>query len=132
MIGGGGALLRQRNVTIVVFVTMYYYLTCYMFRSYDHLQAEIYLLGLTRLTTDSNRLRAGRQRGWSSSPGRVKNFYFSISRPALWPAQSPIQWIAAGLFPQVRPEPEADHLQLLPRSMKRGSIHPLSSYVFME
>jgi hypothetical protein len=28
------------------FFTTYYYLNCYMFRSYDHLQVEIYLLGL--------------------------------------------------------------------------------------
>jgi hypothetical protein len=33
------------------FYTIYYYLNCYMFRSYDHLQVEIYLLGFTRLTT---------------------------------------------------------------------------------
>jgi hypothetical protein len=26
---------------------------CYMFRSYDHLEEEIYLLGFTGLTTDS-------------------------------------------------------------------------------
>jgi hypothetical protein len=32
--------------------TIYYYLNCYMFRSYDHLQAEIYLPGFTLLTTD--------------------------------------------------------------------------------
>jgi hypothetical protein len=36
-------------------------------------------------------LRAGRQRGRSSSPGRVKNFFFSTSsRPPLGPTQ-PIQ-----------------------------------------
>jgi hypothetical protein len=34
------------------FFTIYYYLNCYMFRSYDHRQAKIYLLGFTRLTTD--------------------------------------------------------------------------------
>jgi hypothetical protein len=37
----GGVLFRLRNATIVGF----YYLflrNCYMFRSYDHLQVEIY------------------------------------------------------------------------------------------
>jgi hypothetical protein len=39
---------RLRNVAIVG----YYLFDCYMFRSYDHLQAEIYLLEITLLTTD--------------------------------------------------------------------------------
>jgi hypothetical protein len=38
-------------------------------------------------------LRAGRPMGRSSSPGTVKNFFFSMSsRPALGPTQLPIQW----------------------------------------
>jgi hypothetical protein len=41
-----------------------------------------------------NWLRAGRPRGQSSSPGRVKNFLFSTaSRPALVPNQPSIQWV---------------------------------------
>jgi hypothetical protein len=50
---GDGGLFRLRNVTIVGHFTIYYYLNCYIFRSYDHLQVEIYLLGFTRLTMDS-------------------------------------------------------------------------------
>jgi hypothetical protein len=46
VIGGGGYSVHAKLFTI------YYYLNCYMFRSYDHLPAEIYLLGFTRLTTD--------------------------------------------------------------------------------
>jgi hypothetical protein len=39
----------------------------------------------------SDWLRAGRLRGWSSSPGRVKNFeFFMSSRPALGPTHLPI------------------------------------------
>jgi hypothetical protein len=39
-------------------------------------------------------LRAGRLRGRGSSPGRVKNFHFSMSsRPALGSTQPPIQWV---------------------------------------
>jgi hypothetical protein len=41
-------LFRLCNVTVVGF---YYLFNCYMFRSYDHLQAEIYLLEITLLTT---------------------------------------------------------------------------------
>jgi hypothetical protein len=42
----------------------------------------------------SDWLRAGRQWGWSPSPGRVMNFLFSTSsRPALGPTQPPIQWV---------------------------------------
>jgi hypothetical protein len=50
-------------------------------------------------------------RGWSSSPGRVKNFHFSISfRPALGPTQPPIQWVPSALSSRLkRPGREADH-----------------------
>jgi hypothetical protein len=46
----------------------------------------------------SDWLRAGRPRGWSSSPGRVKNVIFSTSsRPALGFTQPPIQWVPVAL-----------------------------------
>jgi hypothetical protein len=59
----------------------------------------------------SDWLRAGRLRGRSSSPGRVKNFLFSTSsRPALGPTQPPIQRVLGAVSPGVkRPEREADH-----------------------
>jgi hypothetical protein len=42
-------------------------------------------------------LWAGLLRGWSSSPGRVKNFHFSMScRLALVITQPPIQWVPGG------------------------------------
>jgi hypothetical protein len=74
----------------------------------------------------SDWLRAGRQRGRSSSPGSVKNFLFSTSsRPAVGSTKFPIQWIPGAFSPGVkRPECEADHLQLVSRSRKCGSIHP--------
>jgi hypothetical protein len=51
-----------------------------------------------QLSRYSDCLRAGRRRGRSSSPGRVKNFHFSTSsRPALGPTQSPIQWVLEAL-----------------------------------
>jgi hypothetical protein len=54
---------------------------------------------------------AGRQSGRSSSPGRVKNFLFSMSsRPALGFTQSTIQWVLGALSPGVkRPVREANH-----------------------
>jgi hypothetical protein len=53
---------------------------------------------------------AGRQRGRSSNPGRVKNFLFSTSsRSALGSTQPPIQWVSGALSPGVkRPGREAD------------------------
>jgi hypothetical protein len=68
----------------------------------------------------------GRPRGRSSSPGKVKNVLFSISsRPAPGPTQPPIQSVKGTLSPGVkRLGREADHLQLVPRSRRRGSIHP--------
>jgi hypothetical protein len=61
--------------------------------------------------------------GWSSSPGRVKNFHFSTSsRSALGSTQPPIQWVPGAFPPAVkRPGRETD-LQLMPRSRK--SMHP--------
>jgi hypothetical protein len=46
----------------------------------------------------SDWLRAGRPGGGSSSPGRVKNFHFSIStRPVLGSTQPPIKWVPGTL-----------------------------------
>jgi hypothetical protein len=44
---GMRGFFHLRNVTVVGF---YYLFNCYMFRFYDHLQAEIYLLKSTLLT----------------------------------------------------------------------------------
>jgi hypothetical protein len=56
-------------------------------------------------------LRAGRPRGRSSSPSRVKNFlFFTSSRPGLGSPQPPIQWVSGVLSTGVkRPWREADH-----------------------
>jgi hypothetical protein len=81
------------------------------------------------LSRDSDWLRAGRPRGRSSCPGRVKNFLFcTLSRPALGSTQPPIQWVPGALSREVkRPGREADHSP--PTSAERlrkcGSIHTL-------
>jgi hypothetical protein len=56
-------------------------------------------------------LRARRPKGPNSSPGRDKNFLFSMSsRPTLGPTQPPIQWLPRVLSRGVkRPGREADH-----------------------
>jgi hypothetical protein len=56
-------------------------------------------------------LRAGRPRGRSSSPGKVKNFLLStLSRPTLVFTQPPIQWVPGALSSRVkRPGRESDH-----------------------
>jgi hypothetical protein len=62
-----------------------------------------------QLSQYSDRLRAGRPRGRSSCPDKVKNFHFFISsRPVLGSTHFPIQWVL-GAFPR---DPS-------------GSIHPL-------
>jgi hypothetical protein len=44
-------------------------------------------------------IRAGRLRGRSSNPGRIKNFhFFTSSRPGLGFTQPPIQWVPGGCF----------------------------------
>jgi hypothetical protein len=63
------------------------------------------------LSRYSDWLRAGQQRGRSSSPGKVKNFLFSTSsRPVLWPTQPPVQSVSGSCSPEIkRPGREADH-----------------------
>jgi hypothetical protein len=76
-------------------------------------------------------LRAGRPRGRSSSPGRVKNFRSCISsRPALEPTQSRVPGaLSRGVK---RPGREADHSPPASAEVKKmwnyTSIYP---YVFM-
>jgi hypothetical protein len=59
----------------------------------------------------------------------VKNFHFSISfRPVLWSTKPPISWVPGSLSYRLsgRAMKLTTHLQLVPRSRKRGSIvHPL-------
>jgi hypothetical protein len=63
----------------------------------------------------------------SSSPGRVKNFHFSISsRPALGPTQPPTQCVpgAPCKGESGRGLKVTIHLQLVSRRRKCGSINP--------
>jgi hypothetical protein len=76
----------------------------------------------------SDWLGAGRPKGRSSSPDRVKNFLFSTSsRPALRSTQPPIQWVPGALSHAVkRLGRESDNSPpASAMSRKRGSIHPL-------
>jgi hypothetical protein len=65
------------------------------------------------------------QRGWSSSPRRVKNFLFSmLSRPAPGPSEPPIQWVPWALSPGVeRPGCEADHSPQASAKVKKMWIY---------
>jgi hypothetical protein len=85
-------------------------------------------------TSSSNWLRAGRPRGQSSSPGRVKNFLFSAaSRPALEPTQPPIQLVPGVLSPGVkRLGREADHSPPTSAKVKKMWIYiSTPPYAFM-
>jgi hypothetical protein len=81
------------------------------------LWTEFFILHIsTQINSDresrySDYLRAGRPRGRSSSPGRVKNFLFSRSAsPVLRSTQPPVQWVPGTLSPGVkRPGREVDH-----------------------
>jgi hypothetical protein len=74
-------------------------------------------------------LRAGWPRGRSSSPDRVKNFFFSTSsRQVLGSTQPPIQWVPWDLCPGVKlPGREADHSPPASAKVKQmWSVYPLS------
>jgi hypothetical protein len=79
-------------------------------------------------------LGAGQLRGWSLSPGGVKNFLFSTSsRLALGSTQPPIQWVLGALSPEVKwLGCEADHSP--PPSVEAKKIWMYTStppYAFM-
>jgi hypothetical protein len=79
-------------------------------------------------------LRAGRQRGRSSSPSRVKNFLISTSsRPVLRPTEPPTQWVPGALSPGVkRPGREADRLPPTSAEVKKTWIYTSTPpYAFM-
>jgi hypothetical protein len=67
-------------------------------------------------------LRAGRPSSRYSSLSRGTIFLFCTSRSAVGSTQPPIQGVSSALFPGVK---LATQLQLMPRSKKHGSIHPL-------
>jgi hypothetical protein len=80
------------------------YVTCTPPPSFHHSHSKCQ-------SRDSDWLRAGQPRCWSSSPGRVNNFYFSVSfKLALGPIRPPIQWVPGYPSSGVkRPGREADH-----------------------
>jgi hypothetical protein len=75
--------------------------------------------------TTYNVLRAGRSRGRSSSPIRVKNFLISTSsRPALGPTQFHIQWVPEAISAGVkRSGCEADHSLPISTEVKKMRIY---------
>jgi hypothetical protein len=82
----------------------------------------------------SDWLRAGRPRGRSSSPGKIKDLHFSLSyRVALGPTQPPIQRVSGAPSPRVkRLGREADHSPPANAEVKKMWIHTSTPpYVFM-
>jgi hypothetical protein len=82
----------------------------------------------------SDWLRAGWPRGRSSSPGRVKNFLFSMSSiPAPGPTQPPIHWVQGALSPGVKRQGyEADHSPPTSAEVKKTWIYTSTPlYAFM-
>jgi hypothetical protein len=82
----------------------------------------------------SDWLRAGRPRGRSSSPGRVKNFLFStLSRPVLGFTRPPIQWVSGALLKGIkRPGRECDHSPPTSAEVKKMWIYiSTPPYAFM-
>jgi hypothetical protein len=78
------------------------------------------------LASNSDWPRVGRLRGRGSSPGRVKNFHFSMSsRPALGSTQPPLQWVPGSSFPGVkRPGRGSDHSPPTTVHSRRRKRHP--------
>jgi hypothetical protein len=98
--------------------------------SYDKVSIE----GAGIVQSVSDWLWAGGLRGWSSSPGKFKNFLFSmLARPALGFTQPPIQWVPGALSPGVkRPGREAHHSPPTSAEVKKMWIYTYTpSYAFI-
>jgi hypothetical protein len=78
---------------------------------FNHIIFRFILISSIYGSWDSDWLRAGRLKGWSSSPDRGKIFLLSTSsRPVLGPTQPPIQWVPRYLSLAVKQlGGEADH-----------------------
>jgi hypothetical protein len=82
----------------------------------------------------SDCLRAGRPRGRSSSPGKGRNFHFSISSiPGLGHTQPPMQCVPGAPSPEVkRSGHEADHSPPTTAEVKKTWIYiSIPTYAFM-
>jgi hypothetical protein len=55
--------------------------------------------------------------------------FTTVSKTALGPTQSPIQWVSGAL--SLGDVILTTHLHIVPKSRMRGAIPPLSQYVFM-
>jgi hypothetical protein len=76
----------------------------------------------------------GLERGHRSSPGRIKNFHFSVSsRPALGPTQPFMQWVPGILSLGLRQKRlEADHSSRVTTKVKKTLIYTSTPpFVFM-
>jgi hypothetical protein len=83
---------------------------------------------------NSDWLRAGRLRGRSLSPDRVKNFlFYTSSRPALGSTQPPVQWVLGALSSRVKRQGrEADHSPPASAEVKKMWINTSTPpYAFM-
>jgi hypothetical protein len=88
-----------------------------------------------RLEEPPYRSPPGRWRGRSSSPGRVKNYHFSISsRPAPWPTHLTIQWVSGAFSLGGKwPGRETDHSPRTSAEVKKTWIYTFTTlYVFFK
>jgi hypothetical protein len=79
-------------------------------------------------------LRAERARGRSSSSGKVKNFLLHVVQDRVWGPFNLLPNCYGGLFLREQSDRSVKlttHLQLVQRSRRYGSIHPLPQYTFM-
>jgi hypothetical protein len=75
----------------------------------------------------SDWLRPGRRRGQISSLGSVKNFFLQVVQTGSGTHPTSYSIGTGGSFPGLkRPVREADHLQIVPRSKRCGSVHLLT------
>jgi hypothetical protein len=97
----------------------------------EHIQGAGIAQTVQRLATG---WKTGKLRGRCSSPGRVKNFFFSTSsRPTLGLTQPPIQWVPGALSPGIkRLGREADHSPPISAEVKKTWLYTaISPHVFM-
>jgi hypothetical protein len=121
--------IRDRNVPDVLFVSVTD--ACLLSNGICSLNHSLHLF--INLPTRSRDSSVGVATDYGLDDRRVgvrvpvgSRIFSTSSRPALGPTQPPVQWVLGALSPGVKRQGrETDHLQLVPRSRKCGSIHPL-------
>jgi hypothetical protein len=80
------------------------------------------------LFSDVSRIDLGDVHSFQHFSSGGKSFHLSMSKPGLGSTKPPIQWVPGALSSGLK-RPGREAAQLVSKSRKRGSVHPLHGLV---